>query len=240
MPTSSADRPRLLALHPAGPAWPANILRFHLAFDREMDPAGAAGQVGLETADGRPVRGALADLPDGLWSPDGRVLTLLFHPGRVKRGLGAHERLGRALVPGRACRLVVGPDLADTGGRRFGLRLRIAIRAVREETRPLEPARWRWAPPVPGSRDPVTIHAGRMLDALSVQGALAFADAGGAALPVRFEVAGDRVLARPGAAWPEGVSLRAGPALEDVCGNRPGRAFERGAAGGGAPAPRLA
>jgi hypothetical protein len=34
-------------------------------------------------------------LKQELWSADGRVLTVLMHPGRVKIGLKAREDLGR-------------------------------------------------------------------------------------------------------------------------------------------------
>lgn len=226
MPTWSDEAPRLLAVHPQGPVWPENILRFHLCFDREMNPADSAANVEIETADGAAVRGALADFPDGLWSPDGTVLTVLLHPGRVKQGLAAHQRWGRALSAGHAYRIRIGPGLADMAGRRLGRACRIAFHCAAAEDRPLDPGQWRWHEPEPGGRDPITIATGRQLDALSLPGAVRLIDPGGAVHPAEFSIAGDIVTAVPRAPWGEGLMLEVAPWLEDVCGNRPAQAFE--------------
>jgi hypothetical protein len=39
-------------------------------------------------------------LEQELWSPDGKLLTVLMHPGRVKSGLIAHDERGPILSPG--------------------------------------------------------------------------------------------------------------------------------------------
>lgn len=54
-------------------------------------------------------------MPDGLWDPEGRRLTLFLHPGRIKRGVAMHEALGLALRPGRRYRLVVDREAEDAG-----------------------------------------------------------------------------------------------------------------------------
>lgn len=231
MPISSAEDdtapPRLLAVHPAGPEWPENILRFHLVFDRAMDPGDAAGEVWLETAAGARVEGALVDMPDGLWSPDATVLTLLFHPGRVKQGLAAHRALGRALVAGGDYRLVIGSGLVGEDGRTLGAARQVPLRIGPAETRGLDPARWQWALPRPGSTAPLAIATGRQIDALSLQGGMRLEDGEGCAHPVALRAEGTTIIAAPAAPWPDAIRLAVAPWLEDVCGNRPHEGFER-------------
>src|SRR5262249_59701931 len=53
-------------------------------------------------------------LNEELWSPDGRRLTVLMEPGRIKRGMASDLMHEPALVPGRSYRLEVA-----TGGQVF-------------------------------------------------------------------------------------------------------------------------
>jgi len=46
-------------------------------------------------------------LEQELWSPDGKLLTVLMHPGRVKSGLIAHDERGPILSPGEAVTLAL-------------------------------------------------------------------------------------------------------------------------------------
>lgn len=226
MPTLCVDGPRLIGVHPASPDWPVNLLRFHLVFDREMDPFRSAAAVSIETAAGEPVRGALVDLPDGLWSPDGKVMTLLFHPARIKQGLRAYRQEGAALVAFQDYCLIVEPSMRDIEGQSLDVRSRTAFRAVPAQTAPLDLTGWKIMPPARGSRDVVTLKSGCLLDALSVRTALRVIDGLGRVHPVEMDVVGETVFLHPSAPWPETAILQARPTLEDVCGNRIGRAFE--------------
>src|SRR5262249_33729143 len=96
---AAAGTPRVVAVSPSGLAVPENLLRISIRFD-----AAPEGQVlrrlSLASEDGRPLHEPFLD--QELWSPDGRVLTVLLHPGRVKTGLIAHEQLGAILAEGEA------------------------------------------------------------------------------------------------------------------------------------------
>jgi hypothetical protein len=77
------------SFQPSAPVLPANTLRFYIAFDR---PArGLVHQRDLELLDskGMTVENAFMDFGQELWSPDGKRLTVLFDPGKIKRGVEA-------------------------------------------------------------------------------------------------------------------------------------------------------
>ena len=113
---AATGTPRVVAVSPSGREVPENLLRISIRFD-----AAPEGQVlrrlSLATLDGRPLHAPFLD--QELWSPDGRVLTVLLHPGRVKTGLVAREQLGAILEEGEPvqlefdgqtlCRWAVGP-----------------------------------------------------------------------------------------------------------------------------------
>jgi len=208
----------VITLWPPPGAWPANILRFHLAFARPMDAWRAMDHVALETA----APGlALLDLPDGLWDAAQRVLTVLLHPGRVKRGVGA---LGPALRAGEVAVLRLGPGLADAQGmplgreRRFTLTVTPAIRTGFHLPSTLAP---------PGARGAIPLDLGRPLDLLGAAEGLRLTDAAGRMVAHCAEPSPRGALLHPAIAWPAGpLHLAAAPWLEDVCGNRQDAPFE--------------
>lgn len=205
-----ADAP---LVRPSGFSIPANLLRLSVVFARA--PQGATlPRLALVRADGAPI--AEPFLTQDLWSPDGRTLTVLMHPGRVKSGLAANERLGRALEPGEAVALTLD-----------GRPLRTWSVGPPDVAPPM-PNRWRVSTPQRGTHDPIDVELDGPIDAL---------DAGLIAVrgPDGTRVAGSAQLAIGEARWrfvpnkPWGAGTHvvvAAPDLEDPSGNRPGQDFE--------------
>lgn len=227
MPNLFADPPRMVSVHPASVVWPANILRFHLEFDRAMDPFDAAAHVQLMTDDGQAVSGVLVDYPDGLWTADGRILTLLMHPARIKRGVAAHEALGPALRPGASYWLRVDPAMADLQGRKIGREERFRFSASEPERRRIDTSAWCWTRPKSGTSAPLRVETGRSLDNLSVRTAVFMMGESGVPHPASFQVTGEVIMVFPHSPWPDVIEIVVQPWLEDVCGNRPDGSFEQ-------------
>lgn len=228
MRISLADYPRLIGVHPASEIWPANILRFHLVFDREMDPSDAARCLSIETATGEPVTAALVDLQEGLWSPDGQILTMLLHPGRIKRGLIAQAHLGLALIPKQHYRLRISGALASIDGVALGSDETISFSVGAPVESAIEPFSWEFLQPQAGQITPLRIETGRPLDALGVLSGMRIETISGHRLAATFSTEGETVIARPLLAWPnEPIRIVACDRLEDVCGNRVASSFEQ-------------
>lgn len=88
---------RVVLVQPSAAEVPANLLRLSIVFAAPIDGP-VLPRIALRRADG----GSLHEpfLQQELWSPDGKILTLLLNPGRVKTGLVAREQWGPILRQG--------------------------------------------------------------------------------------------------------------------------------------------
>jgi len=192
---------------------PANLLRISLAFTAPVD-GGVLSRLALVHADGTPVEAPF--LPQELWSPDGTVLTLLLHPGRVKSGLHARDTLGPILAAGETVTLTLDGrplrrwqvDAADTEGPQV--------------------SSWRIATVLAGTRQGLAVTLDAPVDGRGA-GHVAIADAQGRRVP------GEAVLARGESRWtffparpwrPGRYRLMVRSTLEDAAGNRANSRFE--------------
>ena len=228
------DRPparatRLLAIHPVADTVPENLLRFYLEFSTPMEPGQALQRIRLVDDRGAEVMAAFLDVSQELWDPEGRRLTLLFDPGRVKRGIRTNLEKGRPLAAGRRYRLEVAAGWRDRSGNRLDEPVTKAFVVAGEDVRGPDPSGWTLRAPEIGSRDAVSIAFGEPLDHALAGRLLAVQDEHGEPIAGRVELDwGDRVWRfLPDARWLAGrYQLVVSPELEDLAGNRPGRNFD--------------
>ena len=87
-------------IYPTGERVPANVLRMYIVFSAPMSIGQSASHLRLVDEDGQTVSGAFLQLEEELWDPTRRRLTVLFDPGRVKRGLRTNLERGAPLKSG--------------------------------------------------------------------------------------------------------------------------------------------
>lgn len=218
------ERPRgepaaVTAVYPSADRLPANLLKFYIHFSRPMQEEEAIfDRIRLVRVDGTVVADPWRRL--GLWS-EGTRLTLLIHPGRIKRGVNLNEEEGPVLDPGRVYSLEVGGDVLDAEGRPLGRPFRKSFTAVEEDH---ERPSWRVEPPRAGTRDPLVVRFGEPMDRWLAARCLRVMDVEGA-----VEVGdGERLwLFRPQRPWAAADhAIHVDPLLEDLAGNTPVRRFE--------------
>ncbi|MEE8586424.1 MAG: hypothetical protein V3T83_16380, partial [Acidobacteriota bacterium] len=95
-------------IYPSGDVLPMNLLKFYIHFSAPMSPGEAYQHLRLLDEAGNEVRDAFLIMEPELWDPQHKRFTLLFDPGRIKRGLAPHEQLGLPLQVGRSYRLAIG------------------------------------------------------------------------------------------------------------------------------------
>lgn len=221
----------MIRLYPDTPTWPANILRFHVAFDRAMDVDRALDHVGIERieADGQcsEVEGAIVDLVDGLWNPEQTLLTVLFHPGRVKAGLWPHAAHGRAIRVGARHRIVVKGTINTTDDNALGADVTHDFLGTEPIVLPIAVPEFERIGVERGTDEPIRFPLDRPWDWFSVQVAIRAFDESDLPVAVRASMEGRDLVVRPIDVWSVGtIRLVARNELEDVCGNRIGQAFE--------------
>ena len=216
--------PRVLQVQPSGAEVPENLLRTSLTFDAPVAEE-VLSRLSLRHADGRIIDSPF--LPQELWSPDGRILTVLLHPGRVKTGLVAHETLGPILVAGESVVLVL-----------EGRPLRQWTVAPADGEGPVM-AHWRVSPAPVGTRQPLVVALDGPIDGRDAD-FVAVIDSDEQRVEGRARLLdGERTwIFEPRRRWKPGpYRLLARETLEDAAGNRLGSRFETSMLGAPIAAP---
>lgn len=203
------------SVSPAGATVPANLLRVQIHLDAAASAPLDLRRVHLFDGRGHEIERAFLDLP--LPSRDGRTVTVLLHPGRIKTGVGPNLQLGPALHAGQTVTLVVDGLVRKTWNVTAAARQRLDLAA------------WRADLPRPGSTAALVLQPDVVLGA-DARDLIAVADASGRRVAGRAELGGTASQWRfsPARPWRAGrYTLRVHPTLEDVAGNRVCAAFEQ-------------
>jgi hypothetical protein len=216
------------AVYPSGDVIPANQLRMYVQFSAPMGQQSGLDHIVLLGAAGREITDALLPLETELWNGDRTRYTVLFDPGRVKREILPNRQMGRPLRPREIVTFVVKSDWLDAQGIRLKSEFRREYRLGPPDEAPLSTAAWHIAPPSAGTRDGLSATFPEPLDHALLERAIGVSDAAG---PVAGDVGIDAGERRwtfvPRDPWREGAyRLVVLPILEDLAGNRIGRAFE--------------
>jgi len=221
-PTTSVS-----SVTPSAAVWPENILRLYVTFSAPMRIGEAWTHIRVLDADGRAMGGMFVEVDQELWDPAGQRLTVLFDPARIKRGLVDHINEGPPLSVGERCTLEIDAYWRDAAG---GLLVEPFTRTI-EVAAPLrdalDPAAWRLTVPA-AADDPLVLDAPHPLDA-ALAGRAFTIRRGDAAVPCSVEIQADetRLVFTPEQPWEAGGHVLVVDAvLEDICGNRMGRAFD--------------
>lgn len=219
----------LTAIYPSSGRLPENLLRMYLHFSAPMRRGDVYDFIHILDAGGKPVPSPFVTLGEELWNEDGTRLTLLFDPGRQKHDLLPRQQAGPVLESGKSYTLVIDAAWPDVHGRPLGRETRKRFEAIQPETRPIQPEDWKITGPKPNSRDPLTIEFDRCLDHALLRRVVGVVNASGKVVDGEIKVSDSetRWQLTPRETWAAGdyeVVIEA--ILEDVTGNRVGRAFE--------------
>ncbi|MHC5537844.1 Ig-like domain-containing protein, partial [Singulisphaera rosea] len=224
-----AEPAYVVRVDPSGEKVPENLLKLYVHFSRPMGRGESYQHVRLLEASGKPVERPFLEIGEELWDPSGTRLTLLFDPGRIKRGLRPREEEGPILVAGAAYTLVVDRSWPDPDGQPLRETFRKAYRAgPADEVQP-NPKSWTVQSPDAGTRDALTLKFPESLDRALLEGLIHVEDARGDTVAgnIAVEAGETRWRFLPEKPWTEGTyRVIVGTALEDLAGNSVGRPFE--------------
>jgi hypothetical protein len=229
---------RVSAVYPGSDLIPENLLRMYVVFSKPMGQQGGRDHIMFFDDSGREVPDVVVPLDTDLWNAERTRYTVNLDPGRVKREILPNREMGRALHDGAGLTLVVKRDWPDRHGNPLVTEYRRRYRIGPPEDRPLSTAQWHITAPAAGSRDLLTVTFSTPLDYGLLQRSLSVRR-GDSNIPGYGQVGPGEIRWEfvPREEWQRGpYMLKVDPILEDVAGNRIGRAFEVLSRGDAVPA----
>jgi hypothetical protein len=225
---ATATAPIVTAISPASELLPDNLLRMYVEFSQPMARGEANRRLSIVDEKGNPLSHPFVEIDQELWDPSGTRLTILFDPGRIKRGVKPNQDLGAPLVAGRRYGLRVARGWKSAAGQPLAADVVKTFMVSPPERRPIDLAAWKITEPKAGSRDPLSIDFGRPLDsALAADCLHVLREGDGVVGKVAVPDQARRWSLTPAEPWREGgYTLQIETRLEDLAGNRIGRAFD--------------
>ena len=222
-----APTTRVVSVTPRATVWPENVLRLYVSFSAPMRIGVAWDHLRVLDAGDRAMGGMFVEIDQELWDPSGQRLTVLFDPARIKRGLVDHINEGPPLKVGETCTLEIDGLWRDAAGGLLATPYRQRFAVGPPLRAGLDPADWRVTPPVTAG-GPLVVDFPHPLDAALALRAFKVTRRGDDVACVAELAEGEmRLRLTPVSQWRPGPHvLEADPVLEDIAGNRIGRAFD--------------
>ncbi len=218
------------AVYPSASTLPMNQLRMYIHFSAPMRIGDAYKSIRLvDQVTGDNVADPFVIIEEELWDPAKRRFTLLFDPGRIKRGLVPHEQVGLPLQEGRSYRLVIDQAWRDAKGIVLARPFEKSFSVVSEDRESPHHDTWSVSAPKAGTRQVLSLVFPEPLDHALLQDMLAVHAADGDPVSGSIYIGeGEREwFFVPDAPWRQGsyaVVVDAG--LEDLAGNNLRRLFD--------------
>jgi hypothetical protein len=226
---SSTPRARVSAVYPSASVLPENLLKFYLHFSHSMSRGDVYRHLALLDEAERPVDLPFLEIGEELWNPEQTRLTLLFDPGRIKRGVKPLEDIGSALSEGRRYTLHVSGKWRDADGVPMVSDHRKEFVVGPADRTVPDPWQWKVIVPKAGTRGPLTVDFSEAMDQALASRVVWVESADGETVMGRVSISDGetRWTLVPAREWRAGnYSLKAAAILEDLAGNSIGRPFE--------------
>ncbi|MCE7996376.1 MAG: Ig-like domain-containing protein [Roseivirga sp.] len=215
---------------PTTTSLPMNQLKLYIEFSAPMRMGRAYEHIKLyRLPEGIPEDEAFLTMPEELWDPERKRLTVFFDPGRIKRGVQPNRQLGLPLVEGRSYKLVIDSLWLDINGAALTKGFEREFQVVAVDRESPYPDAWELEVPGLNTVDALVVNFGESLDYGLLHSALIVLNSSGN--PVRGTIS----LSNEESSWyfkPErpwlvgGYKLVINPWLEDLAGNNLRRKFD--------------
>jgi hypothetical protein len=206
---------------------PENQLKIYIHFSAPMAKGEAYRHIHLLNNQNKEVELAFLELDEELWDREGKRITLLFDPGRIKRGVLPLAEVGGALKPGETYRLVVDSSWLDAIGLPLARGMEKHFTVVEADR--VSPNVASWKVTAPTTSEPLTILFPEPMDEALLHRMILVRAANGKEIPGEVKVSQQetRWTFQPAMAWTSGNYLvEVDTALEDLAGNKIGRLFD--------------
>jgi len=224
VPESNATS--VILLTPDSSVLPANVLRTYIYFSAPMGFQNPYEHIEIYEMDQR-LKDPFVVVPEGLWNEDRTRLTLLFHPGRIKQGVGPNMTQGSIFEEGRTYRLVINQEWKDANGNALENSYESSFTAGPEIREQIRYKQWTLTPSADGSRSTLIVETNHPIDEGIAQRMLSVRPKNGELLQTETEfVSPTKIALHWNIVSSEVFELLIDPRLEDICGNTPLNRFD--------------
>ena len=217
------------AIVPTADVLPENLLRLYVHFSQPMRRGQVREAIELIGENGEKIVNPFLNLAIELWDHDERRLTLLFDPGRIKRGVGPNVQVGAPLQRGKNYTLRISQRMKDYRGKTLAGAFTKSFTAKAPIRSALLPEKWLSSLPKATSHEPLILKFPRIMDRPMLFRSIRVLDADGHVVKGSMTVLENETRWEfvPSSPWHSGqYRLAVSTDLEDVAGNNVRAAFE--------------
>lgn len=216
-------------VYPSAEVLPENLLKFYIHFTHPMSVGDSYRHIRLLDERGQSLSLPFLELGEELWDSEGKRLTLLFDPGRIKSGLRPRLEEGGVLEEGKSYTLGISQEWLDAEGQPLVSDYRKRFAVGPPDTASPRVDDWVMRIPKLGTRDVLQIEFSESLDEALLQRVVTVLDSQSKLVEGSIRI-GDQEQAwtfEPRESWKRGnYRIKIHSILEDLAGNSIGRPFE--------------
>jgi hypothetical protein len=219
---------RVAHVYPTTDVLPSNTLKLYIYFSAPMSRGEAWQHIHMLDEKGQPLKYEFVEIQQELWDSNNTRLTVLFDPGRIKRGVQQNLDLGPPIAEGKRYTLLIDRRWQDARGVPLAEDYRKAFRGGPPDRTPPDPKTWRVAAPKAASSADLVIDFPKPMDFALLQRMI---EVSGSAGEIGGTVAVDKQETEwrftPRAPWKAGAyHLLIDNGIEDLSGNHIGQPFD--------------
>lgn len=184
----AVEKAAVVGTHPLSDKLPENLLRFYIYFNTPMKKGQALNHIKLIDADGNIDNYAFMKFKQELWSADGKRLTLLFDPGRIKRGVSTNLSRGPALIEGKKYKLGISGTWQDVHGQQLIINTLKEFMVVKGYRQHIRINDWGLDVPKANTNDSLTLNFDRIIDHALIQSMIKLEDEENNIIPGYWEI----------------------------------------------------
>ena len=229
LPTKQVPQPaKVVKILPTSDELPANLLRFYIYFSSPMRRGFSDTSVTLIDEQGLIVSKPFMQFKQELWDPEQKRLTIIFDPGRIKRGVSTN--LPPALEEGKFYRLIIDGNWEDAQGNLLHRQYEKHFRAHSALRSNPDPTQWGMTLPSGNSKESVNLTFLRPFDHALLRRMITIRSKTDESIEgsIKIDQAETRWQFTPTHPWKEGqYAIHVDARLEDVAGNNLQGLFDR-------------
>ncbi len=164
-----SQNPHVTAIYPTSDSIPVNILRFYIQFSAPIQEMDILKHIQLTNEEGENSTGVFFENQYELWNKDRTKITLIIDPGRVKLGLYANNKMGRAFDIGKKYTLTIDSLLLDFNDKKLKKSFTKTFIAVKEDNLAPDIKTWNLLLPKSKTKETITINLNDKIDHISAQ-----------------------------------------------------------------------